>query len=44
MYQLTWKNKKLFEEESILNLSDPLISNRKVDRVLPLNWEEHCVE
>ena len=44
MYQLTWKNKELFNKESILNLSDQPFSTRKVERVLPLNWEEHCVE
>ena len=36
MYQLTWKNKELFNKESILNLSDQPFSNRKVERVLPL--------
>ncbi len=44
MYQLTWKNKELFEEEPILDLSDQPLSNRKIDKVLALNWEEHCVE
>ena len=44
MYQLTWKNKELFEEEEALNIRPPVISDREIEKALPLNWEEHCVE
>lgn len=44
MYQLTWKNKELFEDEEALNIRPPIISDREIKKALPLNWEEHCVE
>ena len=44
MYQLTWKNKNSYaDQEEVILLNDSVIDD-PIERVLPLYWEEHCVE
>jgi FkbH-like protein len=44
MYQLTWKNKNTYLEQELIALPKSHTSQPSVERVLPLYWEEHCVE
>jgi FkbH-like protein len=43
MYQLTWKNKKAYESQKPFNLKASVVT-REIEKALPINWEEHCVE
>ncbi len=44
MYQLTWQNKKLFDTQEKIDFQGNHADLPAIDRVVPLYWEEHCVE
>ena len=44
MFQLTWKNKKLFQKFSEVHHKKEDIFRDNIAFAAPLYWEEHCVE
>lgn len=44
MYQLTWKNKNLYQDQEKIYFPKFDSKFPSIKKVLPLYWEEHCVE